>query len=535
MSGITSNAISMTPDANANSLRDVGNEIDTYREEVFSVGTLGALNYVVKGLKELPGRKSAILFSDGISILRRDGKSRNVLESMRRLVDLANRASVVVYTMDARGLQTLGLTAQDNIGGRNSAQQIRSEIDDRSASYFESKNGLNYLAQQTGGLFIENTNDIAEGVRTVLDDQKGFYLIGYRPSESTFDAKTGGRKFYQLDVRVKRPGLKVRTRNGFYGIPETEARAARGTRQEQLYGALSSPFASGDVRVRLTSLYANDPQSGAFMRSLVHVDAKDLTFKEESNGARKCDVDVLALTFGDTGEPLDDYNATLTWTGDARAYENVLQSGLLYIVNVPIKRPGPYQLRLAVRDKATERTGSASQFIEVPDLGKGRLTLSGLILSGDDITAEAVPASASTANASAAAVASSNAGANGVAPRASGDPQAGPALRRLRPGMELFYNFAVYNAQLDRATSRPQLTTQVRLFRDGRELYAGKPIPVDIGAQTDMKNLFAGGRIKLSPKTAPGTYVLQVVVTDALAKDKQRTATRWIDFEIVQK
>src|SRR5207237_601484 len=135
----------------ADFLREVGNDIEAYREEIFSVGTLGALNCVVKGLRELPGRKSAILFSDGISILKRDAKSERVLESMRRLVDLATRASVVIYTMDARGLQSLEPNTQDNFQGRN-GQQIRAAIDDRTAGYFESKNGLNYLAQQTGGI-----------------------------------------------------------------------------------------------------------------------------------------------------------------------------------------------------------------------------------------------------------------------------------------------------------------------------------------------------------------------------------------------
>ncbi|HEX5734520.1 MAG TPA: VWA domain-containing protein [Blastocatellia bacterium] len=89
-------------------------ELDQIREDIFSVGTLGALNFIVRGLDELPGRKSIILFSDGITIHNHDASSR-VLDSVRRLVDLANRASVVVYTIDPRGLQYLGLTAADHV------------------------------------------------------------------------------------------------------------------------------------------------------------------------------------------------------------------------------------------------------------------------------------------------------------------------------------------------------------------------------------------------------------------------------------
>jgi VWFA-related protein len=89
-------------------------EFEQLREQIFSVGTLGALNFIVRGLDELPGRKSIILFSDGITLHSHDGDSR-VLDSVRRLVDLANRASVVVYTIDPRGLQYFGLAAMDHV------------------------------------------------------------------------------------------------------------------------------------------------------------------------------------------------------------------------------------------------------------------------------------------------------------------------------------------------------------------------------------------------------------------------------------
>ncbi len=503
--------------ANTDLLREVGNDIDVYREEIFSVGTLGALNFVVKGLRELPGRKSTILFSDGISLFRRDSKSERVLESMRRLVDLANRASVVIYTMDARGLQTLGVTAQDNFGARGGAG-IRQTIGERESGYFESKNGLNYLAQQTGGLFLENDNDLTAGVRRVLDDQKGFYLLGYRPDPATFDARTGRRSFHQVDVRVKRANLKVRTRNGFYGFTNEEAKPVRAGRAQQLYGVLSSPFRAGDVGVRLTSLFAHDAQTGAFLRSLLYVDGRDLTFKPQADGTYQADLDVLALTFGDTGQALDEYNATLTWTGNEEAHKNVLRGGLVYYVNVPVKQPGPYQLRIAVRDAATERVGSANQFVEVPDLGARRLALSGLVLSGADVTANILPAAARQETAPA---------------QESADPQAGPALRRLRPGMALYYSLGIYNAQLD-ANKQPQLQMQARLFRDGQLVYTGKPLPVDATGQTDPAHLLAGGRMKLGAGIAPGAYVLQVVVTDARAKEKKHaTAAQLIDFEIV--
>ncbi len=112
--------------------------------------------------------------------------------------------------------------------------------------------------------------------------------------------------------------------------------------------------------------------------------------------------------------------------------------------------------------------------------------------------------------------------------------EADPAVRRLRAGMELRYDFVVYNAQLDPSTGLPCLQTQVRLFREGRVAYEGKVAPFETAQREDLGRLRVGGRIALSRAAAPGEYVLQVIVTDPLAKEDRRVATRWIDFEIVR-
>ena len=96
-----------------------------FRDTLFTVGTLGALNFVIRGLKELPGRKAVVLFSDGIAIFNQnpDGQDRHerVLSALRHLIDQANRASVVIYSVDTRGLQPTGLTAADSTGGTPAA------------------------------------------------------------------------------------------------------------------------------------------------------------------------------------------------------------------------------------------------------------------------------------------------------------------------------------------------------------------------------------------------------------------------------
>lgn len=515
---------STAPQDDDNSRRSADDDLDQFREDIFAVGTLGAVNYVVRGLRELPGRKSVVLISDGIKAFNRDEPtgSLRVLTALQSLTDLANRASVVIYTMDARGLQTVALTAADSTADLT-ADQIEQKLSDRRAALFESQEGLNYLARQTGGLAIRGNNDLAAGLKDILGDQRGYYLIGYRPEDSTFDDRAGRRKFHKLGLKVSRAGkFKVRMRNGFYGITDEEAQPAPRTPQQEIFAALTSPFGASGVHLRLTSLFANDPKAGSFMRSMLHIRGRDLTFTDEPDGWHKAVFDIVAVTFGDNGVVVDQLGRTHTIRVKGNTYERILKSGFTYNVTVPVKKAGAYQLRAVLRDVSSNRLGAANQFIEVPDIKKNRLTISGILASGmsADAYQRSLNASANESNA------------EGVVEEP--DPNAGAALRQFKTGLILVYGFIIYNAQVDKASSKPQLLTQLRLFSNGQQVFGGRESAVDITNQVDMKRVASSGAIRLGPDLPPGEYQLQVVVTDPLAKEKYRVATQWIDFEIVK-
>jgi VWFA-related protein len=496
-------------------------DFDQFREDAFAVGTLGAVGYVVKGMHELPGRKSILLISDGVRIYSRGDPDRNyrALMALRRLIDQANRATVVIYTMNAKGLQTLSLTAADATGEMTN-NQIEKQLSDRRTAAFESQEGLDYLASQTGGLAIRNTNDLSGGIRRVVEDQKSYYLIGYRPDDSTFDAKTGRRTFHKLTLKVLRPGkLNVRMRNGFYGVADDALVAKATTPRQQIINALTSPFGAAGVRLRLTTLFANDAKTGSYMRSLLHVNASDLTFADLPDGSHKADFDVVALTFGDNGNIIDQVGRTYTMRVSGDSYQRVRRDGFVYFLTVPIKKAGAYQLRAALRDHTSEHVGSASQFIEVPDIKKNRLVASGILLTTED---PKQPTAANKPPEDQSAEASEKSNANSA------------ARRQFARGEILDYSFELYNARLEKATGQPHLSTQMRLFRDAQQVFAGKELVLTTTSQRDLKRIIVGGAIRLGADMMPGEYVLQITATDPLADEKHRVTTQWIDFEIVK-
>jgi len=369
----------------------------------------------------------------------------------------------------------------------------------------------------------------------VLEDQKGYYLIGYRPDESTFDQRTGRRKFHHLSLKITRPGkFNVRMRDGFYGITDEDLKPPQ-TRAQKMIGALVSPFGSSGVHLQLTSLFSNDAKAGSIMRSLLHVDAHDLSFVDEPDGWHKSVFDILAVTFGDNGVPVDQVSRTHTVRLRGETYKRVWRDGFIYVVTVPLKKPGAYQLRVALRDTDSDRLGSAGQFIDVPDIKKNRLALSSIIVKG--LTAAEYARINATANSSGGITSPSPQG--NAAPSQSegvedGNAEASAAVRHFHHGLVMQYAYVIFNAQLSKVNNQPQLTSQVRLVREGKVVFTGKETPISSANQADLKRLIAGGAIQLGNELVAGEYLLQIIINDPLASEKRRTVTQWVDFEIVK-
>ena len=334
---------------------------------------------------------------------------------------------------------------------------------DRSREFFETQEGLRHLADKTGGFFSRNNNDLSRGVERALRDQEGYYLIGFVPEESTFKSKNGSREFHNIKVSVKRPGLRVRTRTGFYGLADEESRPLPGTAVQQLLTALASPFASSDIRVRMTSQFGYDAKQGHFMNALLHIDARDLTFEETVNGWRKVIFEIAAFTFGDNGRVIDQSDRTYTVNMSDKDYKRTFESGIFYRVNLPIKKPGAYQLRTAVQRSTSKRIGSANQFIEVPDVRKGDWRFRGIVRGASEPSASSPKPVIGYEQA--ASTKEGRVDEARPAGGASGEKVSARASDRVRL-------YDLQRADRKRPVS-PQLETQLRLYRDGKQVFMG--------------------------------------------------------------
>ena len=232
--------------------------------------SVDALKEMVDALAGLPGRKAILYVSDGVPMvaaedlfymldLRSGGETSGQLQAnrynARRLFqDLTGRANtnrVTFYTIEAAGLRSHeSLSAENNPSGG-------SEIDVDGVRTANRQASIETMARDTGGLAFFNTNNVSGALRQVSGDLRSYYSLGYAPTH----ARQG--RYYKLDVRVKRKGLRVRHREGFRD-KTMETRISEGTLASLLYD--ETPNVLG---IRLESNTPTPREDGRYLVPLV--------------------------------------------------------------------------------------------------------------------------------------------------------------------------------------------------------------------------------------------------------------------------
>ena len=143
---------------------------------------------------------------------------------------MAIRSSVVIYGIDASGLQATHVTAADAtvrpmVSGSEGNRLFVQELRNREKLIQKRRDGASMIAKQTGGFLVHDQNDFQ--LDRIIEEQGGYYLIGYRPSTETFN-----KQFRKLKARVKKDGFEVRTRSGFFGMSEEEAKRLKETSKQ---------------------------------------------------------------------------------------------------------------------------------------------------------------------------------------------------------------------------------------------------------------------------------------------------------------
>jgi hypothetical protein len=229
--------------------------------------------------------------------------------------------------------------------------------------------------------------------------------------------------------------------------------------------------------------------AGPVLDTDLRIDARDCTFVE-SGERRQAEIHLIAAIWGTGEKPLDTFERSYTVSLAPAAYERPLSEGLVQRMQMKVKRPGAYQIRAAVLDRQANRLGSASDFVEVPDLKRGKLALSGIALT-----------------------------------RADGAEE-GTRLR-YRRGETVNYTVQILNATAG-------VEVRAALYRGGWQLGTSEPRTVDGRGQADPRRWIAGNTFRLGKQLLAGDYTLQLTVTERAAPARPTNAVQFADFEVVE-
>ena len=488
---------------------------------------IAAIDYCIKALLDMPGRKTLLLLSANVMLPNTDPVLYNrIKEKYNALADSALRAGVVIHTLDILGLvnsQAIALygnvvvRALDAEGtylheglklGPTPAEQRRLQAEDRKTLEEIP------LSHKTGGLFLTGNNFFLNGIGDADELMKGYYLLSYTPPPATFSSDSP-KVIHKIKITVKRPGSEVHSRDGFYGTPGILSEPDK--TKDPMMEAMMSPFRNSDLKLNLASGYINDPQSGYLVRAWLHLDGNHLSFVDEKDGSHSVSLLAMAITSDVNGLVQDSGQMRIGFPVNDRDIRWIRENGLSVSLFLPAKKPGAYYVRAAVRDQVSGAIGSAYQFMEIPDLKKGGLSLSSIFILNRDEDASWIQ--------------------SGTAEKPQGPPDStrqaakrSQALRKYRPGESFDYMAIIYNAKAEEGLT-PDLESQYVLYRNGSEIFKSSPAPVDVRNAKDFRKISVSKKLKLDNTLQPGDYVLQLQVTDKRMRERN-LAAQTVDFEV---
>ena len=418
-----------------------------------------------------------------------------------RLAEDAMRAGVVVHSLDVRGLG--GTDSRDYSGA------------------------LNPLPAKTGGIFVANSNFFVNGIGDDANNMiAGYYLVSYATPPSTLEHSKKD-VYNSVTIKVNRKGAVVYTRDGFYGRTESETDSRRPP-ANTLANAIFSPFQFADLNVNMVAGYVKGPKSGYvytgpvrgyvtypdyFVRAWIHVDSKDVMIVETEDGGARINLETVLLTSDINGNVHDLREIKYTFNIEpGKKSENIAwiqKHGLRFSLLLPVKKPGYYNVHIAVRDAESGKVGSAYQFVDIPDLKKSGLAMSSIfmITSADDLAWMRSDVMKEL-----------SAGAFSLV--FQDENVRSPALRTYSSGDRLQTLAMLYNAD-SKAVERSEIEMQSILYKDGVELCSDEPMPVTPGRDGTIEGIPILQRFTTGTDIQPGDYLLQLLVTDKKNSDKR--------------
>ena len=334
-----------------------------------------SLRSLVEFMAGIGGRRKSIIYittglgTNVYEALDYTGGVRSLaIEDLHAAITSATRGNVTIYPLDPEGLtldRDITLQAQANPDPLTEVSQTRiGRLQD-----------LRSLAEATGGFAILDTNNFEAAFSRVVRENSTYYVLGFSAGTSRADGR-----FRNIEVRVKRPGLQVRSRKGYLAPlnRRTPIITRASTLAPAVADALQSPISVSAVPIRMFAAPFKGTATHARVAIAVEFGVDGLALIERSGRL----VGDLALALRPTtaeGRLLEGQRHEMALALKPNTFALTKARGIRVLTEMALA-PGRYQLR-AAGGPLVGKAGSVTYDIEIPNFTKDPLVLSGIALT----------------------------------------------------------------------------------------------------------------------------------------------------------
>jgi VWFA-related protein len=346
-------------------------------------------------------RKAVLLFSEGLEMPMSEiygvRTATDVVGAIKDAITAAARSNVNFFAIDPRGV--IGMTSEyielagsgapdvatGAFGALNAQQGLITDIR-------VSQDSLRTLAEETGGFAIVNQNEFGPAFDRIVDANSRYYVLGYYPPPTERDGR-----FHRIEVRVKRPGLRVSARRG-YASPRSrtpaerkrdeDARRAREARRgsldttsPELRDALDAPLQQSGLSFTVQAAPFRHTRKSASVALAIEFERETLPFTQpDAAGLVTNSLELSFFGINEDGKAQRSTRSQLNLTLRPESFSRVTSGGLRVNPRLMLE-PGRYQIRVGARESLGSRKGTVFYDLQVPDFDKEPLMLSGLLIT----------------------------------------------------------------------------------------------------------------------------------------------------------
>ena len=455
---------------------------------------LAAMEAVCEVLEGIPGKKSVIQFTSGITQTGEENRSQLIAAT-----NSANRSNVSIYTVDSRGLLTATPGGDASAGASGGTAMFSgATVISQSQSRQDSRDTLATLAGDTGGRSFFDIGDFGKVFQSVQNDNSGYYLVGYY---STDTARDGRWRRMQVKISQLPPGAHVRTREGYYA-PKNFGVFTTEDRERQLEDAFRSDTPEVELPVAVETAQFRLEGNQVFVPIAAKLAPSALQWAQK-RGSHETSFDFAAeVRDAKTNRVAGALRDTITVKIDAEHFQDMQQRALLYQGGI-ILTPGEYKLKFLARENESGRIGTFEDKLTLPTQQPERLQLSTVLLSSQVEAAQKTAQVKTQAFAKDAKMKSS--------PLEVGGERIIPSVTRMFTDQQTLYVF--FQAYLPQKADAASLRAGLVFFRNGQRL---SDTPMVEPAEYNEKTRTASFRISLPlGGLNPGRYTVEAIVVDA--------------------